>query len=67
MRFLFGLVCGALLVVATAYAYDQTRGARGADRPMVNWDVVQAELGAVSAAVRAGVGRLGGAKDGAAQ
>jgi hypothetical protein len=49
MRLLLGMILGALLTVAGAYAYDTSTGrapnglsvsAAGARPPMVNWDVV---------------------------
>jgi len=46
MRVLIGIILGAVLTVGGAYLYDShaTRGAlassAGAQRPMVNWDVV---------------------------
>ncbi len=66
MRFLFGLIVGVLLTVGSAYVFDQThRGENGSrERQMVNWDVVGAELGNLSASIQDGWGRLTGRKSG---
>ncbi|MFO1184995.1 MAG: hypothetical protein U1E56_09435 [Bauldia sp.] len=44
MRFIFGIVVGALLTIAGAYVHD-SNAAPGADltsRPLVNWEVAGA-------------------------
>jgi len=53
MRTLLGMVLGALLTVAGAYAYDgyTLRNDVGA-RPMVNWDVVRTNWDGVEASLR---------------
>jgi hypothetical protein len=49
MRLLFGIMLGALLTVASAYIYDSSHAPGGAapsaQRPLVNWDVVNVEWG----------------------
>lgn len=42
MRVLIGIILGAILTVGSAYLSDSHNapGAAGAQRPMVNWDVV---------------------------
>ena len=49
MRLLLGIILGALLTIAGAYAYDSSTGraanglastAAGGQAPLVNWDVV---------------------------
>ncbi len=49
MRLLLGIILGALLTIAAAYAYDSSTGragnglastAAGGQAPLVNWDVV---------------------------
>ena len=42
MRVLIGIILGAVLTVGGAYLYDSHHAlaAAGAQRPMVNWDVV---------------------------
>ena len=51
MRLLLGIILGALLTIAGAYAYDSSTGraangltptAASGQAPMVNWDVVSA-------------------------
>jgi hypothetical protein len=65
MRFLFGIVVGILLTVGSAYLFDVTRkgeGPNGADRQIVNWDVVQAQLKILSGNIQDGWSRLTGRK-----
>ncbi len=68
MRFLFGVIVGVLLTVGTAYVFDSTRKsdapAGAADRQMVNWDVVQAELKILAGNIQGGWSRLTGRKEG---
>jgi hypothetical protein len=42
MRVLTGIILGAILTIGSAYLYDSHNalGTAGAQRPMVNWDVV---------------------------
>jgi len=42
MRVLIGIILGAVLTIGGAYFYDSHNAlaAAGAQRPMVNWDVV---------------------------
>lgn len=46
MRFVFGIVIGALLLVGAAYVHDALidPAQNPAARPMVNWDVVSEDL-----------------------
>ena len=65
MRFLFEIVVGILLTVGSAYLFDATRkgeGPNGADRQIVNWDVVQAQLKILSGNIQDGWSRLTGRK-----
>jgi hypothetical protein len=68
MRFLSGIIVGVLLTFATAYMFDATRRSNApgaaAERPMVNWDVVQAELRDLSGAVKYRWTRFAGGKGG---
>lgn len=68
MRFLFGIIVGVGLTLGTAYVFDATRRAGGPDgvveRPMVNWDVVEAELKTLSVTIHNGWDRLTGHKNG---
>ncbi len=68
MRFLFGIIVGVALTLGTAYVFDATRRGEGpggvAERPMVNWDVVEAELKTLSTAIHDGWDRLTGHKGG---
>jgi hypothetical protein len=52
VRELLGLILGAILTIAGAYAYDSSTGrlangltatAAGGQAPMVNWDIVSAK------------------------
>lgn len=53
MRMFLGMIAGALLTVAAAYAHDgyALRNDAGA-RPMVNWDVVRANWQGVETSLR---------------
>jgi hypothetical protein len=68
MRFLSGIIVGALLTIGSAYVFDVSRKNEGpvgaTERRMVNWDVVQAEIKALSGAIQDGWTRLAGHKDG---
>jgi hypothetical protein len=57
---LFGIIIGAFLTIAGAYAYDSSTGrapnglastAAGGQAPMVNWDVVGANWNVFKASV----------------
>jgi hypothetical protein len=61
VRLLLGIILGALLTIAGAYAYDSSSGraangltptAAGGQAPMVNWDIVSANWGLFKADVR---------------
>ena len=63
MRFLFGIIVGVLLTVGTAYWFDASRkGEAATERPLVNWDVVQAQLKILSGSLQDGWSRLTGRK-----
>jgi hypothetical protein len=68
MRMFFGIILGIVLTIAAAYVYDSIRNTSGAEgtaeRPVVNWDVVNHGIKAVSSTVQGGWARLTGhAKD----
>jgi hypothetical protein len=68
MRMFFGIIVGIILTIGAAYLYDSIRstgGAEGIDaRPLVNWDVVNHKVKALSSTVQNGWARLTGhAKD----
>jgi hypothetical protein len=68
MRMFFGIILGIVLTIAAAYVYDSIRNTSGAEgtaeRPVVNWDVVNHGIKAVSTTVQGGWARLTGhAKD----
>lgn len=50
MRFVLGIVIGALLVIGAAYVHDAAIDPAQAPavRPMVNWDVVSEDLRGVN-------------------
>jgi hypothetical protein len=50
MRFIFGIIVGAALMVGAAYISDTTRPTSA--QPMVNWDVVAKNLDSLSAFAR---------------
>jgi hypothetical protein len=65
MRLLLGMILGAVLTVAAAYSYDTMHTssvasgpAAAANRPMVNWDVVEQKWNSVKAQARAGWNQL---------
>ena len=45
MRFLFGVVVGAGLMLGSAYLHDTGRVKMGPAQPFVNWDTVIGMLG----------------------
>ena len=47
MRFIFGIVVGALLTVGVAYVGDTVIGSATA-KPLVNWDVVGTATGKIT-------------------
>jgi hypothetical protein len=57
MRFIFGMIIGALLTVGGAYVVDRTSGVA---EPMVNWSVVAKNLDSVSALAREGWKKIAG-------
>ena len=68
MRMFFGIILGIILTIGAAYVTDtirNTSGAEGtAERPVVNWDVVNHGIKALSSTVKDGWARLTGhAKD----
>lgn len=68
MRFIFGLIVGALLTVGTAYVADSFHAApapgQKEEARMVNWDVVSANMQGLSTDLREAWTRLvGGAKE----
>lgn len=66
MRIFLGMILGAALTVALAYAYDlravsSTSGsAASQQRTMVNWDVVESNWREIKARAREGWTRLAG-------
>jgi len=67
MRFLSGIIVDILLTVGSAYLFDGARkgeGSTGAERQIVNWDVVQAQLKILSSNIQDGWSRLTGRKEG---
>ena len=61
MRLLFGMILGAFLTIGGAYVHDmRTLDGTGAERPMVNWDVVGRNWDTFSARVRGEWNRLVG-------
>ncbi|MGH6842338.1 MAG: hypothetical protein ACREDV_09655 [Methylocella sp.] len=68
MRMFFGIIIGIVLTIGAAYVSDKVRNTSGGegtfDRPMVNWDVVNHGVKALSTTVQGGWARLTGhAKD----
>ena len=60
MRMFFGIIVGVVLTIGAAYVSDSIR----TERPVVNWDVVNHGLKALSSTVQGGWARLTGhAKD----
>jgi hypothetical protein len=56
VRFLFGIILGAVLTVGGAYLYDSHHAVSApasAQRPLVNWDVVATKWGHLTARARA--------------
>ena len=65
MRFLSGIIVGILLTIGSAYLFDMSRGGEGpagAERRIVNWDVVQAQLKILSSNIQDGWSRITGRK-----
>jgi len=64
MRVLLGIILGAVLIVGGAYLYDSHHAAEAVDapamaqKPMVNWDVVETKLGHLSTRARAEWNRI---------
>jgi hypothetical protein len=60
MRVLIGIILGAVLTVGGAYLYDSHNAlpAAGAQRPMVNWDVVNTKWDHLTERARAEWNRL---------
>jgi hypothetical protein len=68
MRMFFGIIVGIILTIGAAYVTDSVRNTSGAEgtaeRPVVNWDVVNHGIKALSSTVQGGWARLTGqAKD----
>ena len=60
MRMFFGIILGIVLTIGAAYVADSIRS----ERPVVNWDVVNDGIKALSSTVQGGWARLTGhAKD----
>jgi hypothetical protein len=64
MRMFFGIILGIVLTIAAAYVTDSIRSTSGAEgtaeRPVVNWDVVNHGIKALSSTVQGGWARLTG-------
>ena len=60
MRVLIGIILGAVLTVGGAYLYDSHNAlvAAGAQRPIVNWDVVSTKWDHLTGRARAEWARL---------
>ena len=60
MRVLIGIILGAVLTIGGAYFHDSHNAlvATGAQRPMVNWDVVNTKWGHLTERARAEWNRL---------
>ena len=40
MRFILGVICGAVLMLGSAYVHDKGMVKAGPAQPFVNWDTV---------------------------
>ncbi len=64
MRMFFGIIIGIVLTIGAAYVTDSIRNTSGAEgtaeRPVVNWDVVNHGIKAISSTVQGGWARLTG-------
>lgn len=66
MRLLFGMILGALLTIGGAYIYDSrttldaTNSQASVQRPMVNWDIVNANWQQLTEKARSEWNRLAG-------
>jgi len=64
MRMFLGIILGVLLTIGAAYVADSVRktdGPEGSpDRPVVNWDVVDRGVKALSSSLQDGWSRLTG-------
>ncbi|HMF21528.1 MAG TPA: hypothetical protein VKG24_05320 [Pseudolabrys sp.] len=62
MRVLIGIILGVILTIGGAYLYDShtAAAAPGAERPMVNWDVVNTNWNRLTERARAEWTRLAG-------
>lgn len=63
MRFLLGLIVGAMLTIGTAYVADAMRaapGPEGSSQRMVNWEVVSNDLSGLSSNLQNAWSRLVG-------
>jgi len=59
MRLLFGMILGAALTVGGAYVSDTaTKSTSAEQRPMVNWDVVEANWNSFKAQLQTGFADL---------
>jgi hypothetical protein len=45
MKFILGMICGAALMLGSAYLHDSGRLKAGPPQPFVNWDAVVGLLG----------------------
>ena len=59
MRFLFGIILGAALMVGGAYVSDSAKSGPDA-RPMVNWDVVAKNVDTLTVMIKQGWAKLTG-------
>ena len=64
MRMFFGIILGILLTIGSVYVFDSMRKSGGPDgsgeRPVVNWDVVERGVKALSSSLQEGWSRLSG-------
>lgn len=66
MRLLFGIILGAFLTIGGAYLYDShnaleaTNAPTSAQRPMVNWDIVNTQWQHLTERARSEWTRLAG-------
>ena len=58
MRFIFGIIVGALLTVGGAYFVDTA--SRAGAKPLVNWEVAAQKMNSLSVRVREGWRKISG-------
>jgi hypothetical protein len=58
MRFILGIIVGAVIMVGAAYISDTTRPP--SSQPMVNWDVVSKNIDSLTAYARESLKKITG-------